>query len=72
MSLADSKARMNLAHRDLMNAWHKVAEVWRDDTARAFRERSIDPIDKQLRSAISALEAMDETLRRVRGECGDR
>lgn len=72
MSLSDSKARMNSAHRDLMNAWYKVAEAWRDDTARAFKERSIEPIDKQLRLAMNALEAMDETLRRVRAECGDR
>ena len=70
MSLADSKARMNAAHRDLMAAWHRVSEAWRDDAARAFRERSIDPIDKQLRSAMNALDAMQDTLRRVRGECG--
>ncbi|MEY3021003.1 MAG: hypothetical protein RIS86_199, partial [Planctomycetota bacterium] len=53
-------------------AWYKVSEAWRDDTARAFKERSIEPIDKQLRLAMNALEAMDETLRRVRAECGDR
>lgn len=72
MSLSDSKARMNAAHRDLMNAWYKVSEAWRDDTARAFRERSIEPIDRSLRAAMNALDAMDETLRRVRNECGDR
>ncbi len=71
MSLSDSKARMNLAHRDLLFAWHKVEQVWRDDTARAFKERSIDPIDRQLRAAMNALDLMEETLRRVRNECGD-
>jgi hypothetical protein len=72
MSLSDSKARMNAAHRDLMNALYKVSEAWRDDTARAFRERSVEPIDRSLRAAMNALDAMDETLRRVRNECGDR
>jgi len=71
MSLSDAKARMNSAHRDLLNAWHKVEQHWRDDTSRAFKERSIDPIEKQLRAAMSALETMEETLRRVRNECGD-
>ena len=72
MSLSDSKARINAAHRDLMNAWHKVSDVWRDDTARAFRERSIEPIDRSLRAAMNALDAMEDTLRRVRNDCGDR
>jgi hypothetical protein len=72
MSLSDSKARITAAHRDLLNAWHKVSGVWRDDTARVFRERSIEPIDRSLRAALNALDAMDETLRRVRNECGDR
>ncbi|MBI1302535.1 MAG: hypothetical protein GC172_01935 [Phycisphaera sp.] len=72
MSLSDSKARLVSAHRDLMHAWYRVSEVWRDDTARTFRERSIEPIDQQLRAAMNALDAMEETLRRVRSECGDR
>ena len=55
-----------------MHAWYRVSEVWRDDTARTFRERSIEPIDQQLRAAMNALDAMEETLRRVRIECGDR
>jgi hypothetical protein len=71
MSLTDSKARMNLAHRDLLAAWYRVSQYWRDDNARIFKERSIDPIDRSLRSAMNALDMMDETLRRVRGECGD-
>lgn len=71
MSLSDSKARMMSAHRDLMNAWFRVSEAWHDDTARRFRERSIEPIDRQLRSAMNALDAMEETLRRVRSECGE-
>ena len=45
MSLSDSKARINAAHRDLMNAWYKVSDVWRDDTARAgCGSRSISEI----------------------------
>ena len=71
MSLSDSKARMMSAHRDLMNAWFRVSEAWHDDSARRFRERSIEPIDRQLRSAMNALDAMEETLRRVRSECGE-
>jgi hypothetical protein len=45
--------------------------VWHDDTARHFRERSIEPIERSLRSAMNALDAMEDTLRRVRSECGD-
>ncbi|MGA1225602.1 MAG: hypothetical protein ACO31E_13680, partial [Phycisphaerales bacterium] len=72
VSLSDSTARLASAQRDLMAAWHRVSEAWHDDTARGFRERTIDPVEQQLRSAMNALQAMDETLRRVRQECGDR
>ena len=46
MSLSDSKARLASAHRDLMAAWHRVSDSWHDDTARRFRERSIEPVDR--------------------------
>ncbi|MFM7134745.1 MAG: hypothetical protein ACKO0W_10555 [Planctomycetota bacterium] len=72
MSLSDSRARLNSAHRDLLIAWHRARESWHDDVARTFFERSIEPIDAQLRAAINALESMDEVLRRVHNECGDR
>lgn len=72
MSLSDSRARLNAAHRDLMLAWLKVNEVWRDDVARTFFDRSIQPIDIQLRAAMNAIESMEDTLRRVKNECGDR
>jgi hypothetical protein len=71
MSLSDSKARLASAHRDLMAAWHRANDSWHDDASRAFRERSIEPLDRTLRSAMNALDAMEETLRRVRGECGE-
>jgi hypothetical protein len=72
MSLSSARAKMLASHRDLMQAWHRVSDSWRDDTARAFEERSIDSIDKQLRAAMNALESMEETLRKVRSECGER
>lgn len=72
MSLSSARARMVASHRDLLKAWQKVSESWQDDTARAFEERSIDPIDKQLRAALNAIDTMQDTLRRVRAECGDR
>ncbi|MEY5060649.1 MAG: hypothetical protein RIS45_570 [Planctomycetota bacterium] len=71
MSLSDSKARLATAHRDLMAAWYRVSEAWHDDASRAFRERSVEPLDRTLRSAMNALDAMEETLRRVRNECGE-
>lgn len=72
MSLSSARAKMLASHRDLIEAWRRANESWRDDTARAFEERSIDPIDKQLRAALNALETMEDLLRRVRSECGDR
>jgi hypothetical protein len=54
-----------------MAAWYRVSEAWHDDASRAFRERSVEPLDRTLRSAMNALDAMDETLRRVRNECGE-
>ncbi len=50
MSLSDSKARMNSAHRDLMNAWYKVSEAWRDDTARGAAQPPRTRMETYLRS----------------------
>ncbi|MSR40620.1 MAG: hypothetical protein EXS10_01780 [Phycisphaerales bacterium] len=71
MSMNDTRLQLSGAHKDLLAAWMQVKESWRDDVSRAFYERSIEPIDRALHSAGNALEAMDETLRRIRAECSD-
>ena len=71
MSLPDAKARMNAAHRDMLKAWFNVSQVWRDDLSRTFEERSVLPLDKQLRAAMNALDSMNDVLNRVRSECSD-
>lgn len=71
MSLSDSKARLTSAHRDLLIAWNRVSGSWHDDASRAFHERTIEPLDKQIRAGINAIDGMADTLRRVRNECGE-
>lgn len=67
--MSDSKARLASAHRDLISAWHRVSDAWRDEASRAFFERSVEPTERALRNAMNALEAMEDTLRQVRKDC---
>ncbi|MFM1830648.1 MAG: hypothetical protein RLZZ558_988 [Planctomycetota bacterium] len=71
MSVEGARMRLQAAMKELRLKWSQTEPQWRDATARAFAERYIESLEDALRSALPAMEAMAETLARVRQECGE-
>ena len=71
MSIPGSRAKLKEAHRQLLVAWQRAQETWDDPVSQALARNHLDPLETTVRAALGAMDSMNETLERVRRECGD-
>ncbi|MFO0963157.1 MAG: hypothetical protein U0625_09665 [Phycisphaerales bacterium] len=71
MSIAGSRAKLKDAHRQLMVAWQRANETWDDPVAQALWRNHFEPLETVMRSTLNAMDGMNETLERIRRECGE-
>ncbi len=71
MSMTSARLRIHGDYRDLMHAWARTTERWRDPVARAFEERRLRPVEAKIRSTVTAMEKIEGLLASARRECGD-
>lgn len=71
MSMTSARLRIHGEYRDLMLAWRRTMEQWRDPVARAFEERRLQPVEPRIRSTVAAMEKIESMIEAARRECGD-
>ena len=71
MSMTAARLRIHGEFRDLMIAWRRTNERWRDPVARAFEKRRLDPVELRIRSTVGAMEKIESMIGQARRECGD-
>lgn len=69
MAVSDGSALLLRAAKDLQIAWMRARANWSDDMALAFQREHIEPLEKDLRSAGTALDMMSEIMHRLRRDC---
>ena len=69
MSVMDSKATLSRAVKDLFARWNEVKTFWSDTQSEEFEKTFLDPIEQDVRSAMSALDAMNMTLMTIEHDC---
>ena len=69
MSLRESAAQLTRATDDLMVAWSRTRDAWRDERAAAFEARYFGPLEAEVRRASDAMERMAAQLRSARSQC---
>jgi hypothetical protein len=69
MSLLDSKAMLSSATKELLARWEDVKNVWSDAQSKAFEQNYILMIENDVRSAMSALDSMNQVLLRIESDC---
>jgi hypothetical protein len=52
-------------------AWQRAQETWDDPVSQALWRNHLEPLETSIRAALGAMDSMNETLERVRRECGD-
>ena len=72
MSMTSARLRIHGEFRDLMIAWGRTNERWRDPVSQAFERRRLAPIEPRIRSTVGAMEKIESMIGQARRECGDR
>ena len=57
------------AMRDMMTAWEKTQSGWSDQARADFQKDYLDELRNSVKSALMAMEEIDELLNRARQEC---
>ena len=71
MSITSARMRIKGELKDLMINWKRAGDSWRDSVSAAFEENQLAPLEKRVRSTVSAMEKIEAELARARRECGD-
>lgn len=69
--LTSAAERLKKALEHLAEAWNEVSEQWDDANARAFAENHLEPLAAAVRSAMDAVNRMNEVIGRAERESSD-
>ncbi len=71
MSMTAARLRIHGEYRDLMIAWQRTGERWRDPVSRAFEKKQLEPVELQIRATVGAMEKIESMIAQAGRECGD-
>jgi hypothetical protein len=69
MAVADSKAVLSRALKDLRARWHDVQSVWADAQSQQFDKTYMLLFEQDVRSALTALDQIDQVVQRIESDC---
>ena len=68
MSVASS-SNLETSTRDLMLAWERVQEQWRDAKSQQFGHTFIQPLPELVVQARDAMAHLETLLRKIKNDC---
>ena len=71
MSIRESQGNLNRALEELLLHWDRTRDYWRDDRARRFEARVLEPLRGRVLAATSVMERMSGSLHQARRECSN-
>ena len=71
MSVQGSKVTIQLTVKEVRTKWSRTRDEWNDSVSRSLEVNVVDSLEDRGRMAILAIEKMQETLQRMRRECGE-
>ena len=69
MGVYEARGQLSKAVKDMTLRWNEAKMDWDDATARAFEKNVLEPLDRDAKSAASAIDRAAEVLQQVRREC---
>ncbi|RMG38660.1 MAG: hypothetical protein D6725_06735 [Planctomycetota bacterium] len=69
--LSAAAARLTKALDYLDEVWAAVREEWDDENSRAFAEEHLEPLASSVRSALDAVNRMNDVLAQAERDCSD-
>jgi hypothetical protein len=69
MSMSGSKSRLAGATKELSFKWEQTKTHWRDARSLEFERRYLEELFAAVDKTITAMEKLDELLKKVRSDC---
>ncbi len=69
MSLMESKGALAKATKDLLARWRDVTGFWSDAQSQEFEKVYLFQIEQDVRSALGALDRMNQVLQKIESDC---
>jgi hypothetical protein len=69
VSLGVGQVQLQEAYKELRLRWADARSQWDDAMSRDFGEQHVDPLERYVRSAVSAMEQLSELVWQARREC---
>jgi hypothetical protein len=70
MSLSTGRSKLMTSLKELKLRWDRVRTRWDDPVSRDFEKEFVAPLEGKVRSAVSAIEQMNEIVSKARRDCG--
>jgi len=70
MSLNASRGRLAALTKNLVGRWYDTKDKWKDRKADEFEQKYINDLTDNVTSALAVIEKLDETLTKIRKDCG--
>lgn len=71
MSIHGQRNRLGALMKELMARWSETKLHWRDAKAAEFEKRYLAELVDQVNAAMVVLDKLDQTLSKIRKDCGD-
>lgn len=71
MSVHGQRNRLGALMKELMGRWSETKIHWRDAKAQEFEKRYLSDLVDNVNAAMVVLEKLDQTLSKIRKDCGE-
>ena len=69
MGLYEGRGNLNKGLKDLMMRWQSTKQDWHDIVASEFEKKYLEPLEMALRTAVSSMDQMAQTLSKIDRDC---
>lgn len=69
MGVYEARGQLGKSLKQIHSLWSRTRTEWDDANARNFEERFLVPLEKDLRSAVAAMDHMATILSQARRDC---
>ncbi|MGN6505369.1 MAG: hypothetical protein ACTHM6_07385 [Tepidisphaeraceae bacterium] len=69
MGLYEGRGNLNKSMKDLLMRWSQTKQDWHDVVAVEFEKKYLEPLEQALRTAVSAMDQMAQTLSKIDRDC---
>jgi hypothetical protein len=69
MGVHEGRGQLSKIMRELSLHWQEAKMSWQDSRSREFEKNCLEPLEADLKQAVSAMDQMSNLLNRIYTEC---